>query len=299
MRLGPVRSNLLGLFLVAALSTSACDHAKNYVNSDVEPISAEQLRPLRVLVDSGALESAEAQLVALCEQHPNSVEARRLLQDARRSRQSSDEFVLGYREAVRKHPGEPIGHYLLGRALIEEPGLAKEQFEKAAALDPLNPWPTVGLAYLSRARGDFFATVATYRAALLLAPRSARLRWFLGTLYLDLRLLVDAQRELAIAERLDPDNPRIWGAQGRVQLALGNVRAAGEALVRSRVVMPEQAEIYVPLAELYLRWRCPEQAIEAYQAGLDLGVEADSQLESRLRALELVADESSCQAPSD
>ena len=218
------------------------------------------------------------------------------MQDVRRARQSSEEYVRGYQEAVREQPGDAIAHYLLGRALIEEPDLAREQFEKAVALDPQNPWPTVGLGYLSRSRGDFFATVATYRKALSLAPRSARLRWFLGTLYLDLRLLVDARRELALAERLDPGNPRIWGAQGRVQLALGNFQTAGQALLRSRAAMPDHAEIYEPLTKLYLRWRCPKLAIEAYQAGLDLGVESDSKVEGRLRALELVADEANCQA---
>ncbi len=291
-----MRARASVLSLAVALSASGCDQAKNYVNSDIEPITMEQLRPLRALVDAGEVENAEGRLLVLCEQQPRSVEARRLLQDVRRARQSNDDYVRGYRDAVHEHPGDAIAHYLLGRALIEEPGLAREQFEKAAALDPQNPWPTVGLAYLSRSRGDYFATVATYRAALSLAPRSARLRWFLGTLYLDLRLLVDAQRELALAERLDPDNPRIWGAQGRVQLALGNFRLAGAALTRSRAAMPDQAELYEPLTDLYLRWRCPEQAIQAYQAGLDLGIESDSKVEGRLRALDLVADEANCQA---
>ena len=47
------------LSLAVALCGSGCDHAKNYINSDVEPITVEQLRPLRALVDAGELENAE------------------------------------------------------------------------------------------------------------------------------------------------------------------------------------------------------------------------------------------------
>ena len=286
---------------LTTLGLSGCDFAKNYINSDVEPISHDQLRPLTLLVAAGQQRRAEAELAALCAQHPRSVEARRLLQDLRRQQQPGEQLTATYRDQVTEHPRDSIAHYLLGRVLIDEPLAAREQFEKAAALDPENPWPTVGIAYLARSRGDFFAAVATYRDALLLAPRSARLRWFLGTLYLDLLLLVDAKRELQLAQRLDPDNPEVWSALGRVHMAMGNHRLARSALLRSRAVMPEQVALYPSLVELYLRWRCPAKAAVAYRAGLDYGMGSEPQLEGRLRALQLVAgeDEDSCREPTD
>jgi protein O-GlcNAc transferase len=301
VRLIWIRSSLLSLVLATVCGLSACNFDKNYVNSDIEPVSEEQLRSLQKLIDEGQPLVARTQLKALCEQQPGSVEARRFLQDLRREDQEKAKFVQEYRDAVREHPDDAIAHYLLGRALIEEPEAAALEFEKAAALSPENPWPSIGLAYLSRSRGDLFATVSTYRTAVSLAPRSARLRWFLGTLYLDLRLLVDALRELKLAQRLDPDNPQVWGALGRVHMDMGNYRLAHDELLRARDAMPELVEIYPPLAELYLRWRCPKKATGAYRVGLDLGMPANSQLEGRLRALELVAgqDAAACDEPVD
>ena len=145
-----------------------------------------------------------------------------------------------------------------------------------------------------------FKTVEVYRSALDKAPRSARLRWFLGTLYMDLRLYVDAQRELQIADRLEPGNPEVWAALGRTHMGLKNYDAAWVDLLRARDAMPEQVDLYPALTELFLHQRCPQQAAQSYRTGLDYGMSPAPDLEGRVRALQLVAgdEELNCRQPS-
>jgi len=289
-RLLPVGGSVIALATLL-LSLSSCELRSPPANSDVEPVPHAQLRSVSALVGAGEGAQAEAALGTLLAESPGSVEAARALQDLHRERLSEPEFVALYRQRANGAPGLATNWYLLGRAVISDEEAARNHFQRALDLDPLAPWPTVGLAFLHRSRGDLFMTVETYRSALLLAPRSARLRWFLGTLYLDLQLYVDARRELGIAERLDPANPEIWGALGRAHMGLKNFGAARRDLLRSRDAMPEQPDLYVPLTELYLLWRCPEQAAQAYRSGLDFGIIPVRQVEGRLRALQLVAEE--------
>ena len=290
-----------GLIAVLAVFAGlpACNGAPDLHNSDLVPVSRQQIRSIGQLADAGETEAARAALHALLRQFPGSVEAHRALQDLERQDLREDEFVARYRARAGAQPEDAISRYLLGRALVGDPAVAEGHFRAAAELDPKGPWPTVGLAYLHRSRGDLFKTVQTYRTALIAAPRSARLRWFLGTLYMDLRLFVDAQRELQIADRLDPGNPEIWGALGRTHMGLKNYDAALSELLRARDAMPEQVDLYPALTELYLNWRCPKRAARSYRSALEYGMSPDPQLEGRVRALQLVAQEGemNCRAP--
>lgn len=290
-RARPLLSSGPILAIATLVLLSSCQLRSAPQDSDVEPVSREQLRAVSALVDAGEARQAEGALGALLAESPGSVEAARALQDLHRERLSAPEFVALYQERADTAPDLAANWYLLGRAVIADEEAARSHFRRALDLDSLAPWPTVGLAFLHRSRGDMFMTVETYRQALLVAPRSARLRWFLGTLYIDLQLFVDARRELRIAERLDPGNPAIWGALGRAHLGLKNFDAARRDLLRSRDALPEQPDLYLPLTELYLRWRCPQQAAAAYRSGLDFGITPVPQVEGRLRALQLVAEE--------
>tara|TARA_Y100001968_G_scaffold313920_1_gene338686 strand:+ start:1370 stop:2299 length:930 start_codon:yes stop_codon:yes gene_type:complete len=292
---------LLAPWLVfCSLPLSSCLEQDQYQNSDVAPLSERQLQAVVELVTGGDLAAAEAQLVELCSRHPDSVEAHRQLQDLRRERLSAAELERLYTDELQRQPTRAMSHYLAGRAVIDRADEARERFEQALRLEPMNPWPSVALAYLARSEGDYFAAVSVYRQALESAPRSARLRWFLGSLYLDLGLLVDAQRELQLALRLDPSNVRPLTALGRVHHALGRKELAYQTLRRSLHQLPEQSAGYEPLTRLYLEWRCSDKAMAAYRRGLELGTEPDPALEGQLRALQLVDQEGAaqCKAPS-
>jgi len=282
------------------LGLGACASPVQRVNSDVEPVSAEQIDAVRVLLDAGDVAEAETTLTHLVARFPKSVVAQRTLQDLHRESVAGDEFVARYRRRAEQKPNEALGWYLLGRAVIDDESAAREHFERALALDPLNPWPSIGIAYLYRSRGDLFKTVETYRAALAAAPRSARLRWFFGSLYMDLQLYVDALRELEIAQRLDPENPQVWTAMGRSYLGLKNYGEARRYLLLARNAEPNQVDLYPALTQLYLHWRCPAQAVGYYRDGLDYGVLPAPELEGRVRALQLVAeeDDSICREPA-
>jgi len=285
-------------FLAAILlGCSACSLGVAPENSDREPVPASALKTALAVLEEDP-EAAKAAFTSLVEQHPDSVGAARGLQDARRVLEEPTVFRESYQQEAESQPASALAQYLYGRSVIDDPDRAEVAFEKARSLDPLNPWPTVGLAFVYRSRGDLFQTVQTYKEALVDAPRSALLRTFLGLLYVELKLHVDANRELRFAVRLDPESARAQAGLGRTQLALHNKDSALKHLLEARRLNPGLPDVYYDLARLYLDLRCAVEAESMYAQGLELGMDHDTQLRSEIRAAALVAAGSKPSSPS-
>jgi Flp pilus assembly protein TadD len=151
-------------------------------------------------------------------------------------------------------------------------------------LDKGNSWAVAGLAFLAYQQGDLFGAVQTYEEAISAAPHSAQLRLLLGNQYLELRLYVDAQRQLRTAKALAPDDLEILAALGKVQLALGEEQTALENLESVRRVEPRIAHIAPSLAALYLRRGNSQLAEKVYREGLALGLAPDAELAAEIEA---------------
>ncbi len=275
---------LLGVLVLVA--ASGCVRAAP-VDSDVEPVSTEVLRAAVVAADDA---DSTAPFAALLEVHPESFALRRAIQDHERARLEPAELIARYRAAAEASPDSGLAHYLLGRTLVAEPAAAEASFARAAELDPTNPWPVVGQAYLRASRGDLLGTIEVYEAGLERAPRSAMLRLFLGNQYLEWKLFIKAERELRYAHRLDPDDPEVWAALGKCLAMLSHEEQAMDLLLRAREARPEIAHIYPTLASLYLTRREVLAAEEAYRAGLSYGMPRDEGLSSQIRAAKLVQE---------
>jgi len=259
-------------------------------DSDAEPLSGADVRQGRALLGNGDVDGASTYWQGLLAQHPGSWEAHRGVQDTLRAVLSPVEFEEAYRTQRDQRPDDAIAWYLWGRARIDHEAEAKEAFERAAALAPLSPWPVAGLAYLPWRAGDLFLTVQTYEEALERMPRSATLRLLLGNQLLSLRLMMDAQRHLEVARRLDPGNPAVLAALGKVYVEIDR-KAAGVALLEESLEKePGMADAVLALAEVYLSERRIDEAEAMYRRSLELGMPRDDELHGAIRAARLVEE---------
>ena len=273
---------ILGIALAIVLGVGCVRPAP--VDTDSDPLTRSQVRSA---IDEATSVGTLAAYDELLERHSGSAS---LVQDQLRVDLPASEFRSRYQAAAEALPDDSLAQYLYGRAVIDDVELAGSAFDRAARLDPLSPWPVVGLAYLSASRGDMFGTIRVYEEALKRAPGSALLHLFLGNHYLDVRLYIKAQRELEAARRLDPDNPEVWAAMGKVYAFLSRPDDALELLLEARAADPSITHIYPTLASLYLGRHDPVAAEEAYRAGLAFGLPRDDALASQIRASKLVQD---------
>ena len=241
-------------------------------------------------MDGGALAAAGVGWAAagfgeLVAAEPTSWEAQRGLQDVLRSRLPEVEFLARY-EATGQ--SDALSYYLEGRARIADPEQAEALFRKSLRAQAANPWATAGLAYLAYSRGDLFGAVQTYEEAITRAPRSAKLRLFLGNQFLELKLYVDAQRQLQTALSLAPDDLEVRAALGKAMLALGQESEALELLESVHEAQPLIVHIAPSLAALYLRQGRPGEAERVYQSAVVEGLPADEELAAEISAALLI-----------
>ncbi len=262
--------------------------ARVVVNSDVDSAPADALRDAERLLRAGDQASAEEAFSTLLRAHPDSWRAARGLQDARRASLARPDFEALYVSAQQRAPDEALAWYLLGRARIDRPKDALQAFERAAELAPQSPWPPAGVAYVHWVTGDIYLCVEAYEAAIERMPRSAQLRLLLGNQLLNLRLVVEAQRHLELAHRLDPASPEITAALGKLYVAMDRYEAGRALLEEALANDPTLADVMMSLAGVYLRDREPVRAEAMYRRALEHGMPADDELFGAIRAAKLV-----------
>lgn len=279
------RLRLVALALVLSALVAGCDLRSIAKNSDVEPTAYAQILDGRLLMRRGDFSAAEAHFRELVEAEPKSWEAQRGLQDALRSRLPEVEFLARYEPTDKS---DALSYYLSGRARIADVEEAGELFRRSLKMQPRSPWATAGLAYLAYSRGDLFGAVQTYEEAISRAPRSAKLRLFLGNQFLELKLYVDAQRQLQTALSLAPDDLEVRAALGKALLALGQESEALELLESVHEAQPLIVHIGPSLAAIYLRQGRPGNAEQVYQSAVAGGLAADEELAAEISAALLI-----------
>ncbi len=262
--------------------------ARALQNSDAEPVLAAELEAGRTLLADGDVPAAVAHWQGLLTAHPDSWEAHRGLQDALEVSLPAAEFERHYRAQLDANPGDGIAWYLWGRVRIDRAAEAREAFERAASLSPMSPWPVVGLAYLSFRDGDLFLTVQAYEEAIERMPRSAMLRLRLGNQLINLKLVIEAQRHLELANRLDPDNPAVLAGLGKVYVQTDRTQEGAQLLERAFAMDPRMSDVALALSEVYLRQRRVDESEAMYRRSLELGLPRDDALVGAIRAARVV-----------
>lgn len=266
-----------------ALLLAGCG-PKVVTDSDSDPAPAEAVLAAAHAVRIGQVDVGLAAFSALAEAHPDSWEAARGLQDARRRSMRPEEFEDLYVAAHQAAPESALAWYLLGRARIERPGEAMAAFDEAEARAPRNPWPVAAKAYLHGASGNRYLSVQTYERGIERMPRSAKLRLLLGNELLRLQLLVDAQRHLEFGHRLAPDDPLMTAALGKAYVELGRHDTGKVLLEEALAANPNQPDVSMSLARLVLLDRDVERAEALYRQALEGGSPPDTDFYAEIRA---------------
>lgn len=257
-------------------------------NTDVEPLDGEELRRGRALLAAGETAQALAWWEALLTEHPDSWEGNRGLQDVLRASLPAADYEDIFRQRRDATPNDALAWYLWGRARIDREEEAREAFERASELAPMSPWPVAGLAYLPWRAGDLFLTVQTYEDAIERLPSSAMLRLLLGNQFISLRLVIEAQRHLEIARRLDGDDPAVLAALGKVYVELDQTDAGLALLEQALQMDPGLADVALALSQVYLQQRRVDEAEALYRRSLELGLPRDDELHGAIRAARVV-----------
>lgn len=121
-----------------------------------------------------------------------------------------------------------------------------------------------------RRNRDWHDDVTFYKATLALQPDAYIMHLNLGTEYLDLGDLKDAEQELRAAEKLAPDYPLILANIGLLNLKQQRYDEAIGYLIRAILANPKEAQPHVFLAEVYEQTGHPDYAGKEYLTAVSL-----------------------------
>lgn len=282
-----LRPRRLHLVALLALCLGLGCGPRGVSNSDFDSAPAADLAAAQRLALQDPVAGEQA-LAALLVTHPDSWLTARAHQDLLRQSLPAAAFEGRYAAARDAAPESGLAWYLLGRARVERFTEAMEAFARAAELAPESPWPVAGIAYLHWTVGDMFLCVGAYEAGIERMPRSAQLRLLLGNQFLDLKLIIDAQRHLELGRRLAPDNPNMTAALGKVYVELGRYESGRALLEQALAADPSLADVAMSLSAVYLRAREPEAAERMYRRALEGGLSPDDELFGAIRAAKIV-----------
>jgi tetratricopeptide (TPR) repeat protein len=240
---------VLFALLVLITSLCACDRTDEIPRPPAENQACIDADGLRRLGDpAGALALAETALV----QYPASIPVHRVLQDALRDLGREEETRERYQQLHRQHPDDPSFLYLLGRTEFPDDAAARPHFDACLAVDPAFVWCTIAEARLEAIGGDRFGALQILREAIDGGRGEPELFLSAGFLYLDMRLLRDAERSFQAVLDVHPWDSMALGGLGQVETLLGRDLEATELLERALSIDPSRTDLLGTLA--YVRY---------------------------------------------
>jgi Flp pilus assembly protein TadD len=163
---------------------------------------------------------------------------------------------------------------------------AAAKYDTVLGLEPNNVLALSNLGVIRYQQGRVDEAEQALRKATALAPNDAASRALLGVIFFRKGTLEEAFSELTRAVALDPRNAEAHNYLGITLSEKGWTAAAENEIRRALELNPQYADAHFNLAVLYARQRTPrmELARYHYRKALDLGAEADPQLEALLKA---------------
>jgi serine/threonine-protein kinase len=159
-----------------------------------------------------------------------------------------------FRRAIELNPNYPTAHqwYANYLAVLRRPKEACAEILRAERLDPLNLVISmdVGLTCYYAA-GDYDKAIEQYRRVLELDPDFYLAHLYLGLAHVRRNDLADAVREIAIAERLEPDEPDPIALRGYAAGVAGRRIEAEKALADLEALSKRRYVSAFPIA-----WVC-------------------------------------------
>lgn len=206
---------------------------------------------------------------------PAAQELNRLLAAAQEAADRRDYATAAqnYRDYLAKKPDDAIVHYDLGYAYtaLQRPADAKTEYEKAIALDPLDPkmapaYLNLGLTLLA---SDPAAAIEPLQHAAELTPGDARPRLLLGTALDASGKPAAAIDQYEAAKKLDERNFDIRLALGRALLSAHRTPEAEAEFREALGLRPDAAAAHLGLAQSLIAENKSEAAASELAAYLE------------------------------
>jgi tetratricopeptide (TPR) repeat protein len=169
-------------------------------------------------------------------------------------RQAGDQDMLAVLDTAAAESDAGRRALLLGAAFLQrdELSLARDQFERAIALDSASAEAHAYLGHVLDHQGATAAARQALERALALDPDSALAYYFLGLHDRQVGNLEGAQADLWQALRRDPENAAMRAAIGQTFANLGDYAYAEEWYQGAVEVAPEDIDFHLLLIHFYL-----------------------------------------------
>jgi tetratricopeptide (TPR) repeat protein len=177
------------------------------------------------------------------------------------------------RAGLARNPESPVGHYHLGRILLEagKPGEATASFERAIAINQSFEPAYLALASLYEARQERDKAIGILQRYLRnVNPRNRDIRHHLVRLYVGVKDYRGATKEL---DELLAEDPADLDAHLRLALIEGEQKEYAKAIDRLTVILkarPAELKVRDYLGYLYEEAKEPQKALEAYTINVQL-----------------------------
>jgi tetratricopeptide (TPR) repeat protein len=227
-------------------------------------------------------------LPPLCAQTPSSTklpadatarELHRLLASAEQAVKDQDFEAAAedYRSYLAKKPDDASVHYNLGYTYtaLERPDDAKAEYERAIALDPLDPkmapaYRNLGMTLLPK---DPAAAIDPLEHAAEFEPQDARVKWLLGTALQRSGKLEPAIEQFQAAKKLDGQDAGISASLAYALLSAGRFAEAEAAYRATLSLHPEGVALrqaHLGLANTLVAEKKMDEAEAQFAAYLEL-----------------------------
>jgi tetratricopeptide (TPR) repeat protein len=166
---------------------------------------------------------------------------------------------------LREYPDSSQGYERLGlyeRMVTGNSREAKEAFQKAVLLDPLNDGAMAKLSDLLREEGYIPESRRLIMKALSLAPWNAMYHYNYGRILADINKIDEARTEFQTSLRLDPTFSRAYLGEGIILLKEGRPTEALRELAKASLFEPSLSEIHTFLAIAYYQRGDARSALE-------------------------------------
>ena len=181
------------------------------------------------------------------------------------ARDAAQRAVAENGDLALAHQSMAFVHYAAG-----ERDLAAREFRRAADLDPMSPFPPMGLGLIAAAQNDNVEAESALRKAVQLGPKAWRPHNELGDFFYRHARYEEAAREWETARDVTPDNALVLRNLSAAYYSLGRHDAAASALQRALEVRPS-APIYTNLGTIRFFQGRYADAVAAFEKAVELG----------------------------
>ena len=194
---------------------------------------------------------------------------------------------------VRKHPGDPVGHYELGTAqALKQPDLGLKEFDRALALKPDLTGARVARGILLYRQGKPETALADFEFAAKREPDNGAILDRLGEIYLALDRAGDALPVLRRAAEIMPADSTVLLHLGRALSKAGHTEEANAAFARCRELGPNKAASPHPAGLIDFLSLSPQEQMAKYRAGVERTVRSNpTNVEAQARYLSILLEE--------